>query len=121
MCAALAFDSVVIGSNGETYRCGLQAGELERSTGHISKSKTDEQSAQSSWWQNFDPTTNDTCSKCSFLPVCWGGCPKKHLEGDDHSIKEQGKYWRKNLARLVSTRTPVKLLDVSISEEKQFR
>ena len=121
VCAALAFDSVVIGAKGEKYRCGLQAGELERSTGHISAPNSKEQTIQSSWWQDFDPTKNTTCSKCSFLPVCWGGCPKKHLEGDSHSIKEQGKYWRENLARLVSSRTPVKLKPISIVEEKQFR
>jgi hypothetical protein len=43
-----------------------------------------------------------TCSRCSFLPVCWGGCPKKHLDEDRHAILEQGAYWRRNLPRLIA-------------------
>ncbi len=60
------------------------------------------QTTDESWWANFDPTELESCSRCSFLPVCWGGCPKKHLEGDSHALDEQGSYWRSNLPRLVA-------------------
>jgi uncharacterized protein len=112
VCAALARDSVVVGANAKLYRCGLQVGEPGRSVGEIKgrdstlfpilidssmQGRSDE-----AWWKNFDPTVLPTCSRCSFLPVCWGGCPKKHLEEDRHAILEQGAYWRRNLPRLIA-------------------
>jgi uncharacterized protein len=112
VCAALASDSVVVGADGDLYRCGLQVGEVHRGVGRLSRSTRiplplldarpradDEQ-----WWTAFDPTKLPTCSRCSFLPICWGGCPKKHLEDDTHAIAEQGAYWRSNLPRLIATR-----------------
>jgi len=112
VCAALAADSVVVGADGRTYRCGLQVGETARAVGKLDAPSSvllpilgqtsSTKSSDEVWWKNFDPTTLPTCSRCSFLPVCWGGCPKKHLEEDRHAILEQGEYWRRNLARLVA-------------------
>ena len=112
VCAALANDSIVVGADGRHYHCGLQAAEPNRAVGTIhpppkrqlpvlnsfaGPTKSDE-----GWWRDFDPTTLPTCSRCSFLPICWGGCPKKHLEGDQHAISEQSQYWRQNLPRLIA-------------------
>lgn len=112
VCAALARDSVVVGADAKLYRCGLQVGEAGRSVGKIKGSDSalfpilSDRSAQrgsdEAWWKSFDPTVLPTCSRCSFLPVCWGGCPKKHLEEDRHAILEQGAYWRRNLPRLIA-------------------
>jgi uncharacterized protein len=112
VCAALAHDSVVVGADAKLYRCGLQVGERGRSVGTMTLSSSpllpilseaaDRKSSEEKWWKSFDPTTLPTCSCCSFLPVCWGGCPKKHLDEDQHAILEQGAYWRRNLARLVA-------------------
>jgi uncharacterized protein len=55
------------------------------------------------FWASFDPTRQPRCQSCSFLPICWSGCPKNHLERDTAAILEQGAYWRANLARLVAT------------------
>jgi uncharacterized protein len=54
------------------------------------------------FWKDFDPTTRPRCSACTFLPICWSGCPKVHLERDALAIREQGEYWRANLARQVA-------------------
>lgn len=110
VCAALARNSVVVGADRRLYRCALQVNESYRSVGRLKAttpsrlpilgspaSHSDEQ-----WWSAFDPTALPTCSRCSFLPICWGGCPKKHLERDVHAIAEQGAYWRANLARLIA-------------------
>jgi uncharacterized protein len=75
-----------------------------------------------SWWQGFDPTILPSCSGCSFLPICWGGCPKKHLERDDHAIAEQSRYWRMNLPRLIASGVNAKQPpDFTFSEADQFR
>lgn len=121
VCAALASHSDVIGADGLLYRCGLQVGERHRAVGSI-RPQSDHDFADSIWWNNFDPTVLPNCSRCSFLPICWGGCPKKHLEGDQHALSEQSMYWRTNLPRLVASRfhrepTP----DFAFTEADQFR
>jgi uncharacterized protein len=102
VCAALAKQSQVIGADGLAYRCGLQVGERHRAVGTVFQESgvaSPKTFVDTGWWQEFDPTRLPTCSKCSFLPICWGGCPKKHLEGDEHGTLEQGRYWRTNLPR----------------------
>ena len=75
------------------------------------------------WWTAFDPTLQPNCSRCSFLPVCWGGCPKKHLEGDSHSLHEQSLYWRKALPQKIAWQFGVALKEsaFSFTEGDQFR
>jgi uncharacterized protein len=123
VCAALAQDSIVLGAEGVSYRCGLQVGEWDRSVGNFRGKLRyqPKQKAESKWWNEFDPTRNENCSQCSFLPICWGGCPKKHLEGDTHTISEQGEYWRKNLSRLIATGVSEHADDKEYDINDQFR
>lgn len=109
VCAALASDSFVVGADLKLYRCGLQVGEIGREVGSVAPAGhrprrlpvLGDRSDQD-WWVSFDPTELPNCARCSFLPICWGGCPKKHLEGDARAIAEQSEYWRRNLAQLVA-------------------
>jgi uncharacterized protein len=106
VCAALARDSVVVGAEGALYRCGLQVGEASRQVGKLPRRRhlpVVEAAGDHAFWASFDPTRQPRCHACSFLPICWSGCPKNHLEGDTAAILEQGAYWRANLARLVAT------------------
>lgn len=126
VCAALANDSIVIGSDRRQYRCGLQVSESHRAVGHLHDrddgSKHQGDGSDASWWNQFDPTTLSKCSRCSFLPICWSGCPKKHLEMDEAAIAEQGAYWRNNLPRLVAAKAGVEVPDsFMFSESDQFR
>jgi uncharacterized protein len=125
----------VIGPDGFTYRCGLQVGEKHRRIERLGRKAdsrlrelpilTDEDLAagrDQQFWAEFDPTRQPNCSRCSFLPVCWGGCPKKHLEGDSHALAEQGSYWRRNLPRLVACNLRLDLVrDMEFTELDQFR
>lgn len=131
VCAALANDSVVIGADGLHYRCGLQVGETKRAVGKLAKkskrelpvlNQTATKNTDAEWWATFDPTTLPNCSRCSFLPVCWGGCPKKHLENDAYAIAEQSAFWRKNLPRLITNELGIEIpTDYSFEERHQFR
>ncbi len=119
VCAALANDSVVVGAEGKTYRCGLQVSEPHRAVGSI---HDDSEGPDAGWWRSFDPTTLPTCSRCSFLPVCMSGCAKKHLDRDDHAIREQGRYWRENLARMIAHAAGKPGTDRTVfTEAQQFR
>jgi uncharacterized protein len=132
VCAALARDSVVVGADAKLYRCGLQVGEYSRSVGSVGRKSATllpilgdtnvNAGLDDEWWREFDPTRLATCSRCSFLPVCWAGCPKKHLEQDRHAILEQGAYWRRNLPRLVAEGVGLRCDPAfAFSEEDQFR
>jgi uncharacterized protein len=119
VCAALARDSIVVGADRKTYRCGLQVSESGRAVGSLYGLKG---GADASWWAAYDPTTDETCSRCSFLPVCMAGCPKRHLERDQQAILEQGAYWRQNLARLIGRAAGhVDVDNYVIPESEQFR
>jgi len=103
VCGALAFDSTVIGADGLEYRCGLQVGERHRAVGRLmGPVSAGERFPDREWWETFDPTTLPTCSRCSFLPVCWGGCPKRHLEASRPDIDAEGRFWRANLPRMIA-------------------
>lgn len=124
VCAALAYDSEVIGADGLKYRCGLQVGEVNRAVGNLRNSERKGIGAFTdvTWWDDFDPTVLPNCSRCSFLPVCLGGCPKKHLENDTHALNEQSTYWRKNLPRLIAEGAGYKLMSsYEFTEADQFR
>jgi uncharacterized protein len=122
VCAALASRSEVIGADGLKYRCGLQVGEQHRAVGATRPELSRRRFADADWWERFDPTILPSCSRCSFLPICWGGCPKKHLEADQHALDEQSYYWRANLPRLVASRFGLKPpLDFAYDEADQFR
>ena len=125
VCAALARNSIVVGAEGLTYRCGLQVGERPRAVGTLASrnvAAAPDNATDEIWWDTFDPTKLESCGRCSFLPICWGGCPKKHLEGDQHALKEQGRYWRSNLPRLIATAANFgEFDDREIAESLQFR
>jgi uncharacterized protein len=89
VCAALAHDSVVVGADRKLYRCGLQVSEPHRAVGVLRSetgnplpilgqqlSREAAQSAQKVWWSEFDPTKLPSCSRCSFLPICWVAVPR---------------------------------------------
>ena len=93
VCAALAQASFVLGADGREYRCGLQVGEVGRDAGapaitSSSKRRLPTVSPDHDFWVSFDPTERARCGRCSFLPLCWSGCPKQHLEGNHAAIDE---------------------------------
>ena len=125
VCAALAKHSLVVGADGLIYRCGLQVGELGRaiqSLRPVGFADDNDVGRDGEWWNGFDPTLLPTCSVCSFLPICWGGCPKKHLDRDEHALREQGRYWRTNLPRLIARAASFETYSPGeFSEADQFR
>lgn len=121
VCAALAIDSFVVGADKLIYRCGLQVGETKRAVGALEKN-TENNFSDNKFWNDFDPTSAASCSKCSFLPVCFGGCPKKHLENDTSALDEQSEYWKNNLGQKVTKYLGLNSVsELPIAEKMQFR
>ncbi|WP_369386206.1 radical SAM protein [Streptomyces sp. CG1] len=127
VCGALADDSAVVGADGLEYRCGLQVGEQHRAVGRfralpITKTGAEpEHFPDRSWWAEFDPTRLRNCSRCSFLPVCWGGCPKRHLDGHQPYIDAEGLFWRRNLPRMIAEGVGEPVDGFVFTEADQFR
>ncbi|MCC6353350.1 MAG: SPASM domain-containing protein [Verrucomicrobiae bacterium] len=122
VCAALARDSVVFGADCHLYRCGLQVGFRDRAVGYLDNSGWTPHFTDSHWWDTFDPTSIPRCASCSFLPICFGGCPLKHLRNDTSGIDDQCKYWRRNLPRLITSRFGLMPPnDFVYTESDQFR
>lgn len=120
VCAALAKKSVVIGADGALYRCGLQVGERSQAVGSISGADCSE--THQSWWEDFAPTKLDSCRKCSFLPVCWGGCAKRHLDQNEASQEALSHYWRSSLPnRIVAASGISSDAYRAFTEAEQFR
>ena len=126
VCAALSNNAVVFGADRRTYRCGLQVSEPGRAAGKLNESafrilNNDNTSSDERWWAEFDPTTLGSCSRCSFLPICLGGCAKKQLEMDKGALDAVSLYWRKHLPRLICKTAAIPEIEWEFTERDQFR
>lgn len=73
VCVALREGALMFGPKGEMHRCYLEIGDDTLS------SPTEEQRHQK--WDDYDFTRSTDCMRCSFMPICLGGCPKQEMEG----------------------------------------
>jgi uncharacterized protein len=126
VCAALSNNAVVVGADRNLYRCGLQVSEPGRAVGRLGLTPFNiinnmNTTADERWWREFDPTLLSSCSVCSFLPICLGGCPKKQLERDAVALEEQSMYWRENLPRLICKAANIPEVFLKFTDRDQFR
>ena len=73
--------SMLIGSQGEIYKCYEDLGNKELTVGNINDPEV---------WHNYeliakyavgiDHYNDPECRKCSYLPICRGGCPIRRFE-----------------------------------------
>lgn len=73
--------SMLIGSQGEIYKCYENLGNKDLIVGNINNPEV---------WSNYgliakyatgiDHYTDSKCRKCSYLPICRGGCPIRRFE-----------------------------------------
>lgn len=96
-CQATSTHSVVIEPDGSLHRCWVEVGEDSKRVGHISHA-VDLSSTLSSRWLQFHPVRSEPCRSCEVLPLCFGGCAQRHLDGAQdkaacdairHNTKEQ--------------------------------
>lgn len=137
VCSAIADNSVVVGAEGMLYNCGLQIGEVEKSIGKLkssshagnqkvywmNNSRNDSSHRENvEFWNNFNPADMTKCKVCSFLPLCWGACPKLHLDKDQKYLDQQSEYWRKMLPKRLSASTGVRIPSTfELTHDDQFK
>ncbi|WLA83233.1 SPASM domain-containing protein [Bradyrhizobium elkanii] len=74
------------------------------------------------WWEDFAPTKMDSCRKCSFLPVCWGGCAKRHFDQNKASQEALSHYWRSSSPNRIAAASGISSDAYrAFTEAEQFR
>lgn len=72
---------VVIGPDGEMYKCWNDIGDPDKVYGYINGEITNEKLLLH-YLAASDPFEDEQCKKCLLLPVCGGGCPYQRLRRD---------------------------------------
>lgn len=80
VCGADAANAVVIDAEGFIYKCWMDIGNRTLSVGNI-KSGTWGNEALLYQYMLYEPVKDEACSRCKYLPVCLGGCPRERLQG----------------------------------------
>jgi uncharacterized protein len=71
-CTAVRANELIVGSEGELYKCWESVGNPQHVTGNIRDYQN--QNGRLRRWLSYDPFSNDECRSCIALPVCMGGC-----------------------------------------------
>jgi uncharacterized protein len=71
-CTAVRANELVVGSNGELYKCWDSVGNKLEVIGDVRDYKNTNGRLQK--WLKYDPFADPECRQCIALPVCMGGC-----------------------------------------------
>lgn len=75
-CGAEGIYSLVIGADGEVYKCWEDIGKEEFSLGNINNEINFYNKNNLNFLSN-NPVRDKSCSQCKVLPICMGGCLKR--------------------------------------------
>lgn len=81
-CTAVRATDIVVGSDGEMWKCWDDIGDPTKSLGSIDEYHDVDGDGLAPWLQ-YDPFTDPHCSTCVALPGCMGGCAHHVFHGDD--------------------------------------
>lgn len=74
-CIANKLAGLVIGPEGEVYKCWLEIGKPESIVGHIANPAQFDLVKMSKYTCMADYVFDPACRECFFMPICSGGCP----------------------------------------------
>lgn len=108
---------IVIGTEGEIYKCLDTIGEKEWIVGHI----TDESDLpEVNWyqdWLSWEPSKSSDCKECKLIPLCNGGCPHNALFlSKKHGADNQCPDWKLNYRNQIQLYVEEKLLSNEYQE-----
>ncbi len=76
-CGATNINTVVIGPNGDYYKCWNDIGRPEFSIGNVYEGIKSYTNVNS--WLLYDQYADKDCISCKLLPICMGGCPYQRI------------------------------------------
>jgi uncharacterized protein len=71
-CTAVRRNDLVVGANGELYKCWDSVGNHREVVGHLRSWRDPDDRVLK--WLRYDPFADEGCRSCIALPVCMGGC-----------------------------------------------
>lgn len=74
VCSADSVSGMVIDSDGLIYKCWNDIGIKERAIGNLLDNSYRNQKIFMGYLL-YDPTQDEECKMCKYLPICMGGCP----------------------------------------------
>ncbi|HSL57080.1 MAG TPA: radical SAM protein, partial [Acidimicrobiales bacterium] len=81
-CTAVRSTDVVVGADGELWKCWDDIGDAEAAIGTIFEYASVDADGVTPWLA-YDPFSDPHCSTCIALPGCMGGCAHHLFHGDD--------------------------------------
>lgn len=84
-CTAVRVNELVVGANGELYKCWDSVGNAQEVVGHL-RSWHDPNDRVLKWLR-YDPFTDEGCRRCIALPTCMGGCAHHAFAGTSGDAK----------------------------------
>ncbi len=87
-CAVRNPMSVVIGPEGEMYKCWNDVGNPLKIYGYVDKGITNEKILLD-YLMGGDPFEDSNCVKCKLLPVCNGGCPYYRILREQKGLRQE--------------------------------
>jgi uncharacterized protein len=81
-CTAVRANELVVGSEGELYKCWDSVGTPSEVIGHISDYKNINGRMQR--WLKYNPFDDKECQGCIAMPVCMGGCAHHGMDMLQH-------------------------------------
>lgn len=83
-CSATGLNALIINADGKLYKCWNEIGDESHCIGKISDSFWREKyRAEYMKYMAYDPTQDEKCVECKFLPLCMGGCPFKRVNNKE--------------------------------------
>lgn len=115
-CMAQRINAFLIAPDGEMYRCFHHTGNPALSTGNI-RDEIDYKHHNFMRMFTFDPLEDETCSACTLLPVCIGGCPSQRIDRNLQS-DEICQSWKYNLTPMLEIIALVKQQEMQAQTEE---
>jgi uncharacterized protein len=126
ICGAVSSRALLFGPDGRMYKCIhdlgihlLSHGQVNSSPGQVSddhspgpgselfpilaSTSPGGDSSKPHDYMSYDPFTHPSCSKCEYLPICFGGCPKTQFERNKYFIDSFKLFWDSNLDQMLRT------------------
>lgn len=113
-CEALSFNSFAVSPTGALFKCPLEIDDDGKAVGTVF-APLDLYNPNLLKWLSFDPFENPACSRCLFLPLCFGGCPKKLFEEGESGRLSACRFWSKRFSSLLSLAVKGRPRDISVA------
>ncbi len=94
-CAVRNPNAIVIGPNGELYKCWNDVGDEDRCYGYLNGNIINENILYE-YLMGADHLNDTECNSCVFMPVCTGGCPYERIHNEKLGIAQSCSLFKEN-------------------------